>query len=81
MPVLFVFLPMAHLLISDPVLHMSGLDHRGLGVRRFPGDGLLFVLFQEYHLIDSICGRPCGNTKNLAPAGLAIQRKPQRGKL
>ena len=39
------------LFIPDPVLHMPGLDYRGLGVGHFPGDGLFFVLFP--HILTS----------------------------
>ena len=34
--------------------HGTGLDHRGLGVHGFPGNGLFFVFFQTSHLTQSI---------------------------
>ncbi len=33
------------LLISDPVFHMPGPDHRRLGIGGLPGYGLLFFFF------------------------------------
>ncbi len=37
-------------LIANPVLHMPRLNHRHLGIRRFPGDGLpLSLIFLFLH--------------------------------
>ena len=53
------------LLISYPVFHVSGLDHRRLGVRRLPGDGLFFVLFHVLSPHTIVCAADAGQYQNM----------------
>ena len=42
-------------IVSGAALQVAGLDHRGLGLDRFPGHGLLFVIFHLFSPRTLVC--------------------------